>query len=672
MTGRLILSARERATLWAVCDTLLPAMEPPPGITDADWIAYWRRSAADLDVAGAVEESLWLETTPAQQRRLRLALRVLGSPPLQALLTGRARTFGTRSLAARTRVLRGWAEGPLPPLRQAHQAFKRLAAAHFYAHPGPDGTNPNAAVLGYPGRAPAPAAPAANSAHPLQPLAVGHPQVIEADVCVIGSGAGGAVAAALWAGAGRRVIVLETGGWSTEADFDAREERGWERLYLRRGLQTTDDGGILVLAGRTLGGGTTVNWSTSFRPPEARLAEWAAQTGIPDLTGPDLAAAFDAVERRLHVCVPSVPLNANNAVLWDGATALGLPVARMPTNAAGTGDCGVCHFGCRQGDKQSTVRTYLQDAYDAGAQILPNCEAERVLLAGGRAVGVQAWVHPPAEARDRQSPGIAVTVRAPIVIVAAGALHTPAILLRSGLRHPQIGRNLYLHPSTAVAGRFATRVEGWTGLVQSAYSPAFADLTGDGYGFYLEAAPLYPGLAAGALPWAGGRAFRALMADLPYTSAIIALTRDRVPGRVVIDRQGAARLLYQPSAESRRLLVRGCREAARVTLAAGARDVYTLHTPPIRLRPGDDLAAFDARVAAAGARPDRLFVASAHQMGTARLGADPASSVVDARGQVHGVPGVYIADGALLPSAPGVNPMIGIMGLAHWLTSRNL
>lgn len=672
MDHRGFLTERERGTLRAVCDTLLPALEPPPGVTDPAQIAYWRRSAADLDVAAAVEETLWLETTPEQQAQIRQALDLLSQPAAMRLLTGSAQPFPSRSQARREAVLRAWAGSPLPLLRQAFQVFKRLACFHFYAHPTAAGSNPNATLLGYPGFELPPPGPPANPAHPLRPLEIDRDTVLDADVCVVGSGAGGGVAAALLAQAGRRVIVLEAGGWYTEADFDADEERGWERLYMRRGALATDDAGMLILAGRTLGGGTTVNWSTCFRPPAALLAEWAARSGVPDLQGADLQASYAAVEARMGVHIDHTPLNPNNAVVWNGATALGLEHARNPRNTINCGTCGICHFGCRWGAKQGTMRTYLQDAYDAGAQIVPNCYADRVLLMGDRVVGVEARVRRPVEERAPDVPAHRLTVRAPMVVVAGGALESPALLLRSGLRHRAIGRNLYLHPATGVIGRFDEPVEAWRGPIQVAYSNALADLTGDGYGVRFEAVPLYPGFAAITGPWTGGRAFRGYMSGLAHYNALLVLVRDRVPGRVVLDSQGRPRLLYQPSAESRRLLVRGCQEGARLVLAAGAREAQTLHSVPLRVSSTRGLDRFQAEVAAAGAAPNRMTIGSAHQMGTCRMDAHPARGVVDGRGAVHGVRGLYVCDTSIFPSASGVNPMLTALGLAHWIVQRGL
>jgi hypothetical protein len=259
-----------------------------------------------------------------------------------------------------------------------------------------------------------------------------------------------------------------------------------------------------------------------------------------------------------------------------------------------------------------------------------------------------------------------------MVVVAGGALESPALLLRSGLRHRASGRNLYLHPATGVIGRFDEPVEAWRGPIQVAYSNALADLTGDGYGVRFEAVPLYPGFAAITGPWTGGRAFRGYMSGLAHYNALLVLVRDRVPGRVVLDSQGRPRLLYQPSAESRRLLVRGCQEGAHLVLAAGAREAQTLHSVPLRVSSTRGLDRFQAEVAAAGAAPNRMTIGSAHQMGTCRMDAHPARGVVDGRGAVHGVRGLYICDTSIFPSASGVNPMLTALGLAHWVVQRGL
>jgi choline dehydrogenase-like flavoprotein len=300
-----------------------------------------------------------------------------------------------------------------------------------------------------------------------------------------------------------------------------------------------------------------------------------------------------------------------------------------------------------------------------------------VLLEGNRAGGVEAWVRPPGPWRGSgDSPdGVALTVRAPMVVVAGGGVESPALLLRSGLRHAALGRNLYLHPATSVAGVFDSEVAAWSGPLQSAHSDQFANLDGEGYGFKFETTPLYPGLAATALPWVSGADFKARMLNLKNVLSLLVLCRDRVGGRVRLDRQGNARIDYVVSRYDREHMLRGVREGARLTLAAGARDVYTLNsllTSIGRKERNNPLAwqRFDSRVDRLGAAPNSMMVFSAHQMGSCRMSADPGHGVVDGNGAVHGYRGLYVADGSVFPLSSGVNPMITIMGLAHWIGTR--
>ena len=674
------LTPAQRRTLAAVCDTICPALDPPPGTPpDSPQAAYWQRAAADLDVAGWIERSLTGEISPAEVRQLGQALDALEQPALSLLTTGSATPFTRRGPAARAAVLRAWSTSPLPLLRQGFQTFKRAAAFFFYTAPGADGTNPNGPVLGYPDPwqpPPYPPAPA-NPAHPLHPERITADTTLEADACVIGSGAAGGIVAARLAQAGRRVIVLEAGDAPDEATFGTSELGGFQDLYAKRGLLTTDDGAVALLAGRTLGGGTTINWMTCFRPPPAVLDEWAGASGVRDLLGPDLQASLDAVERRLHIDTDESHLNPNNAALVAGARALGWHCAIQPRNALNCGDCGHCSFGCPWGAKQGTRRTYLQDAYDAGARLIPCATAERVLLDGGRVTGVTAQIGPPGKWPRRDGAALAprLTVRAPLVVVAAGALESPAILLRSGLRHPALGRNLYLHPATAVIGRFREDIAAWSGVLQAAHSDQFANLDGGGYGFKFETTPIYPGLAAVAVPWEGGAAFKRLMLDARQVVSLLVLGRDREGGRIVLDRWGNGRILYRLGPTEAGYLLRGCKEGARLLLAAGAAEAYTLHSRLTRLA-GDAPAGsaartrFDAAVDRQGAGPNRMMVFSAHQMGTCRMSATPTAGVVDGQGAVHGVAGLYVADSSIFPRSSGVNPMLTIMGLAHWIGTR--
>jgi choline dehydrogenase-like flavoprotein len=654
------LSPSELAILESVCDTLLPSLDPPAGVSE-EVAAYYRRRAADLQVAARMAELLALENDE-RKTQIRQLLMIMASPLTSLFLVGSAHAFPDLSQQQRERYLLALASSPLGLLRQGFQALKRLAAFVFFSVLDEQGKNPNWQVLDYePPQGPPASEPA------LETFPITEDTVLEADAVVIGSGAGGGVVAGELARAGKSVVVLEKGGYYREETFPTQEGRGMVELYLQRGLLTSRDLGITVLAGSTLGGGTVVNWLTSFRTPPDVLDQWATLSGIKDLTGPGLQESFAAVEARLGVNSEDSAHNRQNQLLADGCAALGYHAGTLRRNATGCAQrCGSCCFGCRYGRKQSTLRTYLQDAFEAGARIIVHCSADRVLIENGRAVGVAASVRDPESGRVSH-----LTVRARAVIVAAGSIHSPAVLLRSGLDHPHIGRHLHLHPTAVVAGLYPEKVYPWKGVLQSAYSDQFGHLDGS-YGYKLEVAPVHPGMLGVALPWWSARAFREQLLEAPYVAAFIVLTRDRGEGRVSLGRDREPAIEYVVSTYDRRHLLHGMAQAARVHFAAGARAVLSLHTKRTRVDRAADgalseraLAAFERQLERLGMAPNRLMIFTAHQMGSCRMGSDPRASVVDEHQEVHGVRGLFVCDGSVFPAPSGVNPMLSIMALAH-------
>jgi choline dehydrogenase-like flavoprotein len=259
-------------------------------------------------------------------------------------------------------------------------------------------------------------------------------------------------------------------------------------------------------------------------------------------------------------------------------------------------------------------------------------------------------------------------VRAGTVVVAAGGVESPALLLRSGLTLPQLGRNLHLHPTTAVAGLYSDRVEAWAGPPQTIVSNHFAKIEGN-YGFRLETAPMHPGLMAFAMPWASARQHRRTMQRCANVSAIIALARDASGGRVRVRRDGTTVITYHPGRMEQSLLGRGVAAAVRVHAAAGAQEVHTLYATGLSFRrnaatASKDIDAFCDRVARERMAGNRAQLFSAHQMGTCRIGRDPRSAVCNERGEVFGVRGLFVADASSFPASSGVNPMITVMALA--------
>jgi choline dehydrogenase-like flavoprotein len=656
------LTPGEFATVEAICDTLLPSLDPPPRSFEAV-AAYYRRCAADLQIAERIAEVLSRES-PTVQGNLRRFLTLFTSGLVSLLLVGRARPFVALSQAEREAFLGALANSPIGIFRQGFQGMKRLAGLLYFSIRDKQGINPNWTILDYIPPSPRPAQVSAS----ITPLAITGPTTLEADAVIIGSGAGGGVVAAELAQAGKSVIVLEKGGYHHEGTFTQQESEALKDLFLKRGTLATRDLGVLLMAGNTLGGGTVINWMTCLRTPDDVLAEWDHRSGLPGyFTGPQLQQSFSAVERRLSVNREHSQLNRQNQILFNGARALGYHAERVPRNAVGCEQrCGACNFGCRYGCSQSTLKTYLQDAYDHGACIVVHASAQKVLVEHKQVTGVIASV------RNVQT-GISsnVTIRAKVVIVSAGALQTPAILLRSGIANKHIGRHLYLHPTAVSVGDYAEKVYAWQGVLQSVYSEQFAHLDGN-YGYRLEVAPTHPGLFGLATPWHSARDYREQSARNAHLSSIIVLTRDRGEGRVRVDRAGEPIVEYVVAPYDRQHLLHGLGQGARIHLAAGAQRVISLQNKPTYLHASvqrteheEQVQAYERKIKKHGLEANRIVLFSAHQMGTCRMGADPRSAVIDGHQQVHGVKGLFVCDSSVFPTACGVNPMLSIMALAH-------
>lgn len=655
------LTQDEFAILEAICETLLPSLDPPPGCSQ-EVAAYYRRSASQLRVAGLLAEKLGREG-PDLQADIRRFLSLFKAPPVSLLLAGRARPFLELSQARRERYLLALANSPVGPFRQGYQGLKRLAGLIYFSTIDSQGSNPNWPVLGY---TPPPPPPAV--ARPLEPLVISENTTLEADVVVIGSGAGGGVVAGELARAGKRVVVLEKGGYNYEGNFSWQEEQAMPELFLKRGALSTRDLGVIMLAGGSLGGGTVVNWMTSLRTPPDILQEWETDSGLHGcFTGSRLQDSFASVEQRISVNTENSQHNRQNHLLYEGASALGYHAEVAPRNTVGCQQrCGFCNMGCRHGCSQSTLKTYLQDAYDAQARIVVRCDARRVLLEGGRAVGVQATV-----THEQSGRTCELTVRAATVVVAAGALVSPLILQASGIENPHLGRHLHLHPTAISVGVYPAAVNAWQGVLQSAYSEQFRRLD-QNYGYTLEVAPTHPGLFGLATPWYSARNYREEMAEVAHLASFLVLTRDRGEGRVSADRAGEPLIDYVVSSRDRAHILHGLRQGARIHLAAGAQRVISLQNRPTDLRRSgagpvaeQQLRAFDRLVQRRGLGPNRIVLFSAHQMGTCRMGASPRTSVTDEHQQVHGIKGLYVCDSSVFPGACGINPMLSIMALAH-------
>jgi long-chain-alcohol oxidase len=614
--------------------------------------------AVDPAVPGRMLAILDGTANRRDRERLLAVLRALDTRTGALALSGRPAAVSGRPPAAAEALLARWAASRLPPIRRLADALGPIALLAAYGWPGParDAT-------GYPG----PLGPAPDLPRRLRPVTPDGDQELACDVAVVGSGAGGGVVAAELARAGLDVVVLEKGGHAEARDFTHQEGDAYRDLYLYGSTLTTDDLGCRILAGSTLGGGTVVNYSTSFPTPPAVLAEWAAVSGVDAFVSGELAASLDAVAARLGVTDTQSRPGARDRLLERGLAELGWHAAPLPRNVRGCpqdAGCGWCGFGCRLGAKQSTLVTYLEEAAAAGARLVTGADARRVLVAPleggdgartGRATGVEA----------RTTAGHRLVVRARAVVAAAGAVETPALLLRSGLGG-QVGRHLHLHPGTAAVGVFDEPVRWWEGTLQARYSTQLRQWLGP-YAPIFETVPVHPATAAVALPWRSAADHRALLERSAHFSLVGVLGRDQGAGRVRVDGDGNPVVRWRLAAADEARLAAGVAAAGRVLAAAGATEVFSLQRRRPAFRAGDREGQREWRgaVRRAGFGPGRATLFSYHQMGSCRIGTDPAAAAVGPDHRSHEVDGLYVADASLFPTASGVNPMLSVMALAH-------
>jgi choline dehydrogenase-like flavoprotein len=641
-----------------------------------------------------------LGSLPPHRRQLvGTALSVLGSGATVALAIQRVRPFAQLAPVDQARCVAAWADSSLPPIRSAWQSIRRLVLSVHYARPEV------AAAIGYggpfrlrqslhPWEGPLPEGSTPVSGEPVVRGRIILPNHIDpdpmpagvvpghlctgdvqrtADVVVIGTGAGGAVAAARLAEAGYQVVMLESGGWHTRSDFTDDEAALTERLYADGCLRTTDDGSIALVQGDTAGGSTTVNWMIMLRTPDHVLEQWARESGVTGMSPREMAPVFERIEREVHAAeVPEDAHSANNRLLLDGARRLGWRVERGRINAQGCVRCGFCGTGCRHNAKQSTLLTYIPRALAANAQLYTDARVERIdIRERDTGSGTPPLKRVQATVRNRQQgTSHTLTIDAPIVVVAGGAVGTPILLQQSGLGGGGVGHWLRLHPTTAVYARYDHDIATSTGIPLTTMCDEFLRWQGTDYGFWIETPPMHPSFTAAALPGAG-RPHAEQMARFNQLGVIISLTRDGAEkhvssGSVSVNRRGETSIRYRLTLEDERRVRASLPALAELHFAMGAQEVSTMHAAPVTIRSPRDVAA----LATASIAPNRLALFSAHVNGTCRMGTNPATSGATPDGERHGVRGLYITDGAALPTALGVNPQETIMAVSTVLAER--
>jgi choline dehydrogenase-like flavoprotein len=636
------LSPRQRRALEDICDAFCP---PPNGVSPA----------RELGVSDAIVEAVGRNPRRSERAQLAGLLSLWDNAALGALGGAGFTRFSDMSQHQREQVMRSWRDSRLPQRRAVFHALRKAALLLYYILPGVDGApNPVWDAIGYDGPlGKLEGAPP----KPLSTIPIERDTTLDCDVVIVGSGAGGGAAAGVLAAAGLDVIVVESGGYFDDEDFDGSELAALTGYYMAAPAASHDQS-ITLLAGSCLGGGTVVNYSTSFRTPDEVRREWASH-GVPAFTGAEYTASLDAVCERLGVNQEHNEPSSRERKLQEGCVKLGWHVDAMPRGVrrcAQGKECGYCGLGCRVGAKQSVVKTWLSDAHAAGTRMIIRTKVSRVVVQGGSARGIEG----------RTDRGHALSVRARAVVAACGAIHTPALLRRSGLRNPNVGKHLKLHPASVVFGVFDEELKPWEGVMQALYSDQFRDLHG-GYGLKLETAASHPHLVIPFSPWRGAAEHFSLMQGISSTVPIGILLRDRDGGEVRVGRDGEPIVRYELSPFDARHLRTGFDGAAELLEAAGARRIFSSHAKWVGYDPGaaGSRARFMADADSAGYGAGQLTLGAGHIMGSARMGGSPATSACDPTGRTWDVRELYVLDGSAFPTASGVNPQISIQAIAH-------
>jgi choline dehydrogenase-like flavoprotein len=486
---------------------------------------------------------------------------------------------------------------------------------------------------------------------------------LKADAVVVGSGAGGAIAAYELSRAGKKVIVLEAGPYVPSEKFTEMLAVSMGTMYADHGGQSNTTGDITVLQGACVGGSTVVNAALCFRTPDYYLNLWGKQFGLRNLSPATLRPYFEKVERNLNIkTAGAAETSAGAELIAQGLKKMNLPLGHARRNVKDCMLTGACFSGCASDRKRSMLVTYLPWATQLGAVIHADTRVTRVLADERGAKGVEAEVVDPASGQLKAK----VQVDAPIVVLAAGPVQTPILLQRSGLANSsgQVGKNFACHPTLSVTAVFDKPVDDFYGATHSLYMDRYTLPEAGGY--LLLNAVQDPVEASIQVEPGTGKPYVAYMSQYRNTIRLISLIHDKNSGEVKWE-NGAKSIRYDVDDEDFEAMKKGLKTTCKVLFASGARKLHVPSSQPLEITKAEDV---DAMIGGLKNERARYRYTSFHPQGTCRMGADPKTTVVNPYGETHDVKRLYVADASLLPTSIGYNPSETVYALAHYISDR--
>ena len=487
---------------------------------------------------------------------------------------------------------------------------------------------------------------------------------LEADVVIVGTGAGGGISAEILSKAGLKVIMVEEGPLRHSEHFNMLEKEAYPDLYQESAARKTADKAISIMQGRAVGGSTTVNWTSSFRTPNQTLNHWQKEHNVQGLSTEQMIPWFEWVEKRLNIHTWPVPPNPNNQMLQDGLTALGWESKIIPRNVNGCANLGYCGMGCPINAKQSMLVSTIPTALDHQATLISRVRVEKLIISDDKVSGVELrFINVQGQLRNLN--GGKITAKH--VILSAGAIGTPAIMLRSQTPDPYnlVGKRTFIHPVNLTAAIYDQVIDPFSGAPQSVYSDQFLWPDAQQMGFKLEVPPMHPVLTSTMIN-GFGKEHSQVFSELPKTNATLALLRDGFHeqsqgGEVKLD-DNLYPILDYPITD---LLWKGFKKSYQVMMevqfAAGAKKVIPMHRDAVFV---DSWKKAQQMLEQLPLKKLRAKILTAHLMGGAPLGSDAKSSVINNDQHHHQLEGLSIIDGSVFPTSLGVNPQLTIYAMS--------